>query len=80
MSRQWGTPPGDWIYTCQRCQFEIWASESKREYTGLRVCRDCYDVRNPQDFVRGVADNQKVPFSNNPPVRFQTVPVRAEDL
>lgn len=32
-----------------------------REWTGLIVCTDgCLDTRNPQDFVRGVADIQAV--------------------
>ncbi len=80
MSREWGTPKGDWAYQCPRCNFEIWASQAVKEYTGMRVCRECCDKRNPQDFVRGVADNQKVPFSNHPPDRFQTTLITGDDL
>ena len=70
MSRRPGHPPGDWIYDCPRCGFEIWASQARKEWTGLRVCSGCWDKRNPQDFVRGVADRQSVPFSNHPPDQF----------
>ena len=33
------------------------------EWTGLFVCNECYDVRNSQDFVRGVPDDQTVPIA-----------------
>ena len=30
---------------CPRCGFKIDIREAKREWTGQRVCKDCYDPR-----------------------------------
>jgi hypothetical protein len=35
----------------------------RTQWDGLRVCKDCFEVRQPQDFVRGVKDNQSVPIA-----------------
>lgn len=43
-----------------RTGFKVWASDTSVEWTGLRV-RD-KDQRHSQDFVRGRADRQRVPF------------------
>lgn len=61
-----GIRPGDWLYNCQRCGFTIYGSEVRREWTGLRVCSKCWDPRHPQDFLRGIRDDQAVPFANSP--------------
>lgn len=45
-------PPG----ACQRCSSKVHLSELRKEWTGLRVCRDCWDPRHPQDFVKGVPE------------------------
>lgn len=45
---------------CDRCGFERQLSALKKEWTGLKVCRDCFETRHPQDHVRGVPDNQAV--------------------
>ncbi len=50
-------PPG----ICARCEKKVHVSELRKEWTGLRVCHDCFDFRNAQDFVRGVRDKQMVP-------------------
>lgn len=58
---------GDWLYTCQRCGFTVYASETELEWTGLRVCKaTCWEPRHPQEFVRGRADKQTVPYANPP--------------
>lgn len=46
---------------CQRCGFKRHANELRREWTGLRVCAQCWEPRNAQEFVRGVRDRQQVP-------------------
>ena len=59
---------GDWNVICDRCGSKRYASETKHEWTGLVVCADgCWEPRNEQDFVRGVADQQVVPFSRPEP-------------
>lgn len=62
--------PGDWLYACQRCGFTKYASEIRKEWTGLRVCRTCWEPRHPQDFVRGVKDDIAPPFANRPSDHF----------
>ncbi|HTD72145.1 MAG TPA: hypothetical protein VK652_01355 [Steroidobacteraceae bacterium] len=76
------TRPGDWLYNCQRCGWTIYGSEARQEWTGLRVCSKCFDPRHPQDFVRGVRDDQTVPFANppGPPHFLDTNEVQPEDL
>ena len=49
---------GAWNAVCDRCGFEFKNHELKKEWTGLRVCGKCFEVRHPQDFVRGKADRQ----------------------
>jgi hypothetical protein len=39
---------------------KVWASDTSVEWTGIRVADK--DQRHSQDFVKGRADRQKVPF------------------
>jgi outer membrane lipoprotein SlyB len=45
---------------CQRCGVERPLNSLRKEWNGLKVCDDCFDHRHPQDFVRGVPDQQAV--------------------
>jgi hypothetical protein len=45
---------------CQRCGLEYPRNVLRKEWTGLLVCPDDFDRRHPQDFVRGVPDQQAV--------------------
>lgn len=73
---------GDWLCVCQRCGFDDYASQIKREWTGLLVCRGCHDPRHPQEYVRGKADEQAVPFASPPgdPVFLAVGDVTRDDL
>ena len=51
---------GDHLAICDRCGSKKYASETKKEWTGLRVCHPCFDPRHPQDLVRGKVDRQNV--------------------
>lgn len=53
--------PGDFWRICDVCGFRYRASETRKQWDGLIVCVHDFSVRNPQDFVRGVADLQRVP-------------------
>ena len=55
---------GDWNIICMRSGFKIKASQSTREWNNLRVAEKYSEARHPQDFVRGVMDQQAVPFAN----------------
>lgn len=52
---------GDNLSTCDRCGFTYYGSELMKEWTGLMVCKPCFDPRHPQDFVRATPDKQSVP-------------------
>ena len=56
-----------WLAICDRCGFQYRASELRKEWTGLMVCREDFDPRHPQDFVRGVPDRQNVPWARPEP-------------
>lgn len=62
--------PGDWFVRCDRTGFKVPASETRREWNGQIVWEGVYEPRHPQDFVRGVRDDQTVPFAR---------PVNTED-
>jgi len=49
---------GDWAAICDVCGRKFKASQLKLRWDNLRVDSDCWEPRQPQDFVRGVADYQ----------------------
>lgn len=53
--------PGDHWKICDLSGFKVRASDTVKLWNGLIVKRDWAESRNPQDFARGVADNQRVP-------------------
>lgn len=55
---------GDWNVICDRCGFKKLASECRKTWDHLFVCKDtCWEPRHPQDFVRAKADRQSVPIA-----------------
>lgn len=50
----------DFRVICDRSGFKCWASETTMTWDGLRVLRRFSEARHPQDFARGVADDQRV--------------------
>lgn len=58
---------GQWKACCDRCGFDKLSSELRKEWTGLRVCSECWEPRHPQDFVKGVPDDQTVPWARPEP-------------
>lgn len=72
---------GDWRVICAWSGFKIWASDAVKQWDGQYVLKRFCDQRNPQDFVKGVADYQTVPWTNpEQPDNFVTVPITAADL
>lgn len=75
--------PGGFLRICDRCGRRRRNWDTAKEWTGLIVCTDgCLEARHPQDHVRGVADNQRVPDPRpEPPDEFLGVnEVQPEDL
>lgn len=54
---------GDYNAICDRCGFEYKASKLKKEWTGLMVCKDCYEPRHPQDYLRARSEDSSVPWT-----------------
>jgi hypothetical protein len=48
---------------CQRCSFRYQAHQLRKEWTGFMVCEYCYDPRHPQDYVKAVPDDMRVPYT-----------------
>lgn len=65
---------GTYNATCDRCGREYKARQLRLEWTGLRVCGQCYDVRHPQDFVRGKPDRQSPPWVRPEPAEIDVSP------
>lgn len=47
---------------CQRCGFEYKNWQLQKEWTDLMVCEYCYDPRHPQDYVKAMPDDMRVPY------------------
>lgn len=43
---------GSWNTICDRCGFKFKAEELRKDWQGLMVCPEDYELRNPQDFIR----------------------------
>jgi hypothetical protein len=53
---------GNWNAICDVCGREFRASQMTQRWDGLMVCKDDWEPRQPQDFVRGVADKIAPPW------------------
>lgn len=53
--------PGDFYRIDDRSGFKIRAKVSRKEWTNLIVHERLWEARQPQDFVKGVIDDQTVP-------------------
>jgi hypothetical protein len=53
--------PGSFYRSDDRSGFTRRAEDTKKEWTELIVGKDLWEIRQPQDLVRGVPDNQTVP-------------------
>lgn len=54
---------GDYNFICDKCGMKRKASTGRLQWDNLFVCPGCFDIRNPQDFVRGIPDDQTVPIA-----------------
>jgi hypothetical protein len=72
---------GDWKAICDVCGRLYKSSMLSKRWDGLMCCSDDWEIRQPQDFVRGVADTQIAPWlrdegTNN----FVTIPYTKEPV
>lgn len=62
---------GQWNVTCDLCGKKVKSGEAVKTWNNFYVCRHHREQRNPQDYLRGIRDNQSVPFSRpQPPYQF----------
>lgn len=53
---------GSWNVICDRCGFEFKHHMLKKEWTGLMVCKSCWEPRHPQDLIQ-VRSESSIPWS-----------------
>lgn len=58
---------GDPWVICDRTGMKVRMSQTRKEWNGLRVRKESWEPRHPQDFVKGVPDNQSVPDARPEP-------------
>jgi len=54
---------GDFNLTCDWCGLKIKASTARKTWDGYYVCPEHWEPRQPLDFLKGIKDDQSVPFS-----------------
>lgn len=54
---------GSWNAICDRCGFKYKSFQLRKEWTGLMVCKNCWEPRHPQDLIKIPKDDQSVPWS-----------------
>lgn len=59
---------GDWLLICDVSGRTMYASEARHRWDGAIVHKDHFELRHPQEFVRGVRDDQSVPYSRPDPL------------
>ena len=65
---------GGWNVICDVCGRQFKDNELQLRWDGFMVCSGDWEPRQPQDFVRGVADYQAPPYTR-PEQADQFVPV-----
>jgi len=65
---------GEWSTICDVCGRKFRNQDLRQRWDGLKTCSDDWEPRQPQDFVRGVADYQ-APVWTRPEPADQFVPV-----
>ncbi len=58
---------GDWRAVCDQCGMVCHASQMFLRWDNARTCWHCIEIRNPQDFLKGIADNQSPPWTRPMP-------------
>lgn len=55
--------PGDPNAICDVCGFKYKLSQLRKRWDGLMCCPQDWNIRQPQDFVRGVRDQRPIPMA-----------------
>jgi hypothetical protein len=57
---------GEWNFICELCGAKRKSKDGVKTWDGHYVCSSHKELRNPQDFVRGVRENLTVPWTRPP--------------
>lgn len=58
---------GLWNFFCDFCGAKRKSSDGVKSWQGNWICKEHREVRNPQDFFKGIKDDQSVPWSRPEP-------------
>lgn len=53
---------GQWNVICDRCGFQFKSGMIKDEWTGLKVCKECWESRHPQTLIQVPKDDPSIPW------------------
>ena len=70
---------GDYSALCDVCGFKFKASKLKERWDGLKVCTQDWEQRHPQEFLRVIPENSKLPWTRPEPQDIFYVPIGAYD-
>ena len=59
---------GQWNFYCDFCGRKGKSSDAMKTWNGFYVCRHHKEARNPQDFLKGVREQQAIPWSRPDPL------------
>lgn len=71
---------GTYNALCDECGFKFKAIDLRSRWDGAFVCSKCWEPRQPQDFVTGRVDKQRVLTARPDEDRFEQRPVTPDDL
>lgn len=54
---------GSWNTICDVCGFKFKAEHLKQRWDGLIVCPEDFEVRHPQELIRPIQDQAKLPWT-----------------
>lgn len=54
---------GQWLVICDICGMKFHSGSLRERWDGLMCCKEDWNIRQPQDFVRGIPDPQSIPWS-----------------
>lgn len=54
---------GDWLAQCDRCDEKFHASDLRKTWDNLYVCKLDWEPRHPMDFLKGFKDDTSVPWT-----------------
>lgn len=58
---------GSWNVICDRCGFKFKSYMLQREWTGLMVCKDCWEARHPQTLIKVPREDIAPPWARPEP-------------